>query len=596
LRTSADTTSDNDKPRHHRILLAALFSVALLLSGFLGVGASTAAQDDTSPESSFSELAEAPREESSVTPTPSSQPSESATQKDQEEESASSEPSAEEKASESSEPTPTEDPTPEVTEAKITVQIAHGLSGVKLQLHADKSGKSGAAIQEAWASCVSNGDGVCTFTVPETHAADEGYDAGEHYDKRFWVVQKSAPSGWYLNEELGLNGNSTRRYELQTGKQLRAGQTYSAGSFHLSRANPGASLACRPGADLGVVLDRTGSAGTKAATAMQEAVTGSNSSVTVYDGASSTTQGLKQAAGSGHDLVVVATSGSAGDFAATEQAIDAANALKAQGTRIVAVGLGSTNHANLRAISGTQSSQAATYSGADYHALGNGQFAGFLDSIVQKVACETTVTVTQQTQAYGQDSATNGGAGWEFKLTTEAGTVKPSPKQTTNSDGMVSYDLKFNASGSAAHQVNLEALLTDEQVEDGWAVEQITCASATSDGSTATLSVAPGDDVECTVRTVQTLKSGLQVQKLAWDTPHAADVENAQRLKAGAHLPSGHRVTWTYELTNTGETPLKEIKVVDDQLPGGALTCPATTLKAGASMTCTASGKVTAKP
>jgi len=599
LHTSADTTSDNDdKPRHHRILLAALFSVALLLSGFIGVGASTAAQEDSSAESSVSAVAEEPRQESSTPPTPSSQSSESAAQKDKE--SATPEPSAEEKAStsESSEPTPSEDATPDVTEANITVQVANGVSGVTLQLHADKSGKAGAAIQEAWASCVSNGDGVCTFTVPETHASAEGYEAGDNYDQRFWVAQKSAPSGWYLNDKLGLSGNSTKAYELQTGTQLRAGQTYAAGSFHISRNNPGAALDCRPGADIAVVLGRTGAAGTQAAAAMQEAVAGTNSAVTVYDGANNTAQGLKQAAGSGHDLVVVATSGSAGDFAATEQAIDAANALKAQGSRVVAVGVGSTNHANLQAISGTQSSKSATYAGADYYALGNGQLTGFLASIAEQVACETTVEVTQTTQAHGQESAVNGGAGWEFKLSTEAGTVQPSAKQATKSDGTVTYVLKFNTAGSDAREVKLEALLSDKHVADGWAVDQIECtgASASSKGSTATLSVAPGDDVRCTVRNSQTLESGLKVTKLAWDTPHAAEVEHAQRLNAGAHLPSGHRVTWTYEVTNTGETPLKNINVVDDQLADDAVTCPKTTLKAGASMTCTASGKVTAKP
>jgi hypothetical protein len=49
-------------------------------------------------------------------------------------------------------------------------------------------------------------------------------------------------------------------------------------------------------------------------------------------------------------------------------------------------------------------------------------------------------------------------------------------------------------------------------------------------------------------------------------------------------------------VTNTGETVLHDIKVVDDQLPDDAVTCPKTTLRVGKSMTCTASGKVTATP
>ncbi len=53
----------------------------------------------------------------------------------------------------------------------------------------------------------------------------------------------------------------------------------------------------------------------------------------------------------------------------------------------------------------------------------------------------------------------------------------------------------------------------------------------------------------------------------------------------------GSSVAWTYVVTNTGNTPLVNIVVTDDQ--GVTVTCPQTSLAPGASMTCTASGPAT---
>ncbi len=50
----------------------------------------------------------------------------------------------------------------------------------------------------------------------------------------------------------------------------------------------------------------------------------------------------------------------------------------------------------------------------------------------------------------------------------------------------------------------------------------------------------------------------------------------------------GSAVTWTYELTNFGESTLTEVSVSDDQ--GVTVSCPGTTLAAGEMMTCTAGG------
>lgn len=58
--------------------------------------------------------------------------------------------------------------------------------------------------------------------------------------------------------------------------------------------------------------------------------------------------------------------------------------------------------------------------------------------------------------------------------------------------------------------------------------------------------------------------------------------------KPGPYVVVGSQVLWTYVVTNTGDTALQQIKVVDDQ--GVAVTCPKTVLQPAESMTCTASG------
>jgi hypothetical protein len=56
----------------------------------------------------------------------------------------------------------------------------------------------------------------------------------------------------------------------------------------------------------------------------------------------------------------------------------------------------------------------------------------------------------------------------------------------------------------------------------------------------------------------------------------------------GAQIPAGSPITWTYQVTNTGDVPLSDIHVTDDK--GVAVTCPKTALVPDESMTCTGTG------
>jgi hypothetical protein len=57
----------------------------------------------------------------------------------------------------------------------------------------------------------------------------------------------------------------------------------------------------------------------------------------------------------------------------------------------------------------------------------------------------------------------------------------------------------------------------------------------------------------------------------------------------GAYLAAGTAITWTYDVTNVGNVPLKHVTVTDDQ-PGVVVSCPKSTLAVGEFMRCTAMG------
>jgi uncharacterized repeat protein (TIGR01451 family) len=59
-------------------------------------------------------------------------------------------------------------------------------------------------------------------------------------------------------------------------------------------------------------------------------------------------------------------------------------------------------------------------------------------------------------------------------------------------------------------------------------------------------------------------------------------------MAPGLSITAGSAVTWTYIVTNTGNVTLTNLSVTDNKVAG--VSCPATSLIAGASMTCSASG------
>jgi hypothetical protein len=71
----------------------------------------------------------------------------------------------------------------------------------------------------------------------------------------------------------------------------------------------------------------------------------------------------------------------------------------------------------------------------------------------------------------------------------------------------------------------------------------------------------------------------------AIDLEKSTNGEDAD-LPTGPLIPAGDVVTWSYVIRNTGDTPLVNVQLVDDQ--EGPISCPQTTLAVDESMTCTA--------
>lgn len=596
-------------------------------------------------------------------------------------------------------------PSPSGNSAVITVSVGGDrtgagsvgdLGGVTLRLHDGDGNGPGSALSAPWASCVSDGDGDCSFIVPDAQAqiTERGgcirwiitgiwcgeyeqivvQQEGANHNARFWVVAETAPTGWYLNPQLvtdaGVSDYAFRTPGVNAGETYRSGDDFmasgsgsrtSGGMWQLARTNPALPYTCQAGLDVALVLDLSGSVANAGAVGdlkdsakgMVDALAGTGSSMALYTfaddaprnggssgrnypatdidagnnidtikgridaysagGGTNWDEGIYQVAedDAGYDLVIVITdgyptyynaggSGSSTRFVEVENAVHSADALKAQGTRLVAVGVGdgtSGSAANLRAVSGqTAYAPGGQASDADYFQASWSQLAGLLAEVARGATCQATIEVTKHTIAYGENDESNGGAGWEFQTTASAGTLSPASSQTTGDSGTVNWTLGFDSPSPAAPAtVTVDELLSAAQAGDGWALQGAQCTvNDVPSGDATDLEVTSGDAVECTFVNVQSLVPDIEITKKAWEASAAGDLPGAAEIPAGADVVGGTTITWTYEVRNTGETPLQNIQVVDDQ--AGAADCPRASLDPGESMTCTASGPVTALP
>jgi hypothetical protein len=116
----------------------------------------------------------------------------------------------------------------------------------------------------------------------------------------------------------------------------------------------------------------------------------------------------------------------------------------------------------------------------------------------------------------------------------------------------------------------------DEVVPEGWSLDSVDCGGPETDAVRAfdtetsatgvVVGLAAGQNVVCTFRNTA-LPSAISIVKTANPT----------------ETKPGNTVTYTYEVTNTGETTLHDITLVDDKL--GPITLDTTTLAPGESTT-----------
>jgi hypothetical protein len=402
------------------------------------------------------------------------------------------------------------------------------LAGATLGLFASLSATS--PVGEAWATCVSDADGDCTFIIPETGGSFVNPQANR--DRELYVKAVSAPSGYtqYLAARLGVGGTvtpATYGFRVGSGTQLRSGNVYtssgqgadfmlgtgqtgtaSGGVFQFVRDNP---VVQQCGLDVALVLDLSGSiAGYEddlagAANTLVTALTGTDSSVSLYTFATNSPAGsvpnhpAKQSvstaagaqtvkswysdadgdatftasggtnwdrgmwsvvsSGNAYDVAIVITDGNPTYYASPvegygnytrfrelENGIFSANAIKDDGARVVALGVGSgvdstASGLNLASISGPAA-------GSDYFQTTDyDQAAAVLREMISQ-SCAGTVTVVKQVVPEGTTGEDVTGAtpagGWTFGAASSNPDVTLAASGTTSTGtGAVNFPLAF---------------------------------------------------------------------------------------------------------------------------------------------------------
>ncbi|QIM17543.1 DUF11 domain-containing protein [Leucobacter coleopterorum] len=424
--------------------------------------------------------------------------------------------------------TPLSVPAPTTSTSVITVKVGGDrttltsiapLAGVTLRLYNGGAGGPDANPRpEAWATCVSDADGDCSFTIPDTQNAGGGNPAGVNRNARFWIKQSGVPSGFFANNTIATGTSpSSTAYQFRTGSNLLPNTTYtstvdfmiasgstnnqaSGGVWQNSRNNPAFPQQC--GLSVALIMDLSGSVSPyvsqlrTAAKGFVDALTGTPSEMALYTfanvapaptGANLTTtavstaagattvknridtytaggttnwdRGIFQAVGSPtiYDVAIVLTDGNPtvyagaegpGDrtrFREVENGIFSANALKAQGTKIIAFGVGDGvggSPDNLRAISGPVAND-------DYYQTDDYATAGATLRQLALGNCAGSISVVKQVVPSGNTGENITGAtpesGWNFTASTTTTGVSPASQSgATDGTGAVNFPLSYS--------------------------------------------------------------------------------------------------------------------------------------------------------
>ncbi|MBO3086605.1 DUF7927 domain-containing protein [Cellulomonas fengjieae] len=239
-----------------------------------------------------------------------------------------------------------------------------------------------------------------------------------------------------------------------------------------------------------------------------------------------------------------------------ENGIFSANALKAQGTRVLAVGVGAgvsdaATAQNLRAISGPTAYDGTNSQAADYYQVTDYSAVGQALRQLALGECAGSLSVVKQIVDSSGDlsTATPGGAGWTFDASTATtGVTIANPSATTDSSSAVNFPLTYGGgvtSGAIEVQEQPQTGTTLFPVDGANAVctdldtdQPLTVTNAEPTGFT--VDVPSTDAVTCTVYNQVAAPASVTVDK-EWAINGAAPVPEGSQ-------PAG----FTSQLTLTG--------------------------------------------
>ncbi|WP_155945521.1 VWA domain-containing protein [Micromonospora sp. CNB394] len=360
------------------------------------------------------------------------------------------------------------------------------------------------------ASCTTDVTGACSVDVPGRTGPDQGY----------WIIERSAPTGWRLLQELDVGGISTsptvyngvftgavandQTYEFPVETTGDANLTARGPIWADARDNPPLPGQC--GLHVAFLIDVSGSITgdlpqvKAAANGYVDALTGTPSEIAVYSfateadavlnptpvsdvsgadvvkaavngltagGTTNWDQGLFQIAAAPFDFdaVIMITDGNptvygpppvqgTGGFTRfieLESGIFSANAVKAEGTRIIVIGVGdgvggSTN--NLSAVSGP-------VAGSDYYQADTDELGPLLRQLALET-CAGTISVVKKVIPFGGTPADAQPAGGWTISTADSG-VTPASGVTGDASGAISFDVDLG--GDPSRDVTLAETL-----------------------------------------------------------------------------------------------------------------------------------------
>ncbi|MDX6742255.1 hypothetical protein [Actinocorallia sp. A-T 12471] len=506
-----------------------------------------------------------------------------------------------------------------VGDRRVTELDVSPLAGVRLALYRDAAGTN-----PFGAECVSDADGDCTFLIPNTglpifqplYIGQVSVPAGYYTNPVLSIGPYRPPTQTF---SFTTPGGTTYR----SGVNFMTPPT-STGFIQQSRVNP--PLPDRCGMDVAVVMDLSASieldlARLKAATtSFAQSLVGTPSRMAVFsfasmspaesganypdlipvstqegvnaftaqyapwraEGGTNWDQGLWRTAEAveDYDLVLFVTdgfptywdalqgTGGSTRFGEIEGGVFAANAAKARGSRVVAmgIGLGAGAELNLRTISGPTPFDGGNIADADYFSADDvGSVAEAMRELA-RARCQSSVSVVKMIApdtTTGEDvrGAEPAGAGWTFDAVAAAPGTTVDPASATTEDngtGAVSFRVE-SATGPGRVQITerqqdgfglvtqggANAVCTDTDTGDPVAVENAGALGFAVD-------VPQGDGVTCRVYNRPVGTQSVVVDK-EWDI-------NGESYP-DADVPEGFSARLT--LTGPGDLPASEQDFAD---------------------------------